>query len=66
MRPFNPFLQRRRQNVEVILKKCKNCNGSGMFHEDGEEILCSVCSGSGEITEKKITNSTNPKTLPRK
>lgn len=66
MRPFNPFLRKRQQNVEVTLKTCNSCHGTGAINEDGEEILCSDCDGSGEITEKKVIKSTNPNIFPKK
>lgn len=63
MRPFNPFLQRRNTNIEVIVKTCPTCNGTGSIKEEGEESFCFKCGGSGEITEKKTKASTNPNNL---
>jgi DnaJ-class molecular chaperone len=43
-----------------MLKTCSSCHGTGAINEDGEEILCSNCGGSGEVAEKKVVKSTNP------
>jgi len=61
MRPFNPFIQKRKKTVEVILKPCPDCNGMGFIKEEGEEgneekTICLKCGRSGEITENKIIN----------
>lgn len=66
MRPFNPFMQRRQHNVEVTLKTCTNCHGKGIINEDNDEILCSICGGSGEIIERRVSTPTNPNTKIRK
>lgn len=63
MKPFNPFKQRRQANVEVTIKTCPDCHGSGNVNEEGENLFCTKCGGSGEITEKRTSN---PNSFPRK
>lgn len=57
MRPFNPFMQKRSQNIEVTLKPCPDCHGTGHIKDednnDEETSICLKCGGSGEIAEKK-------------
>lgn len=71
MRPFNPFMQKRPQNVEVTLKPCPDCHGTGHIKDednsDEETSICLKCGGSGEIAEKKLTmNRAMPPKMRRK
>lgn len=63
-KPFNPFMQKRPSNIEVTLKPCPDCKGTGHIRDedntDEETSICLRCGGSGEIVEKNMMNKAIP------